>query len=142
MKNLTLRLLRWRVARYLISGGSAAVTTLTLLFILVHFFHVWYLPATVVSFITGVYVSFMMQKFFTFNDYMKVKIKEQMAVYLGIQIVNLSVNTLLMYVSVDILNIHYVISQVIVGGIVAVYSFFVYKNMIFSPNAFNKKNLL
>ena len=122
-----------RVTRYLISGGSAAVVNLALLFILVHFFYMWYLLASVVAFIGAVTVSFMMQKFFTFNDYAKEKIRQQSIIYLGIQIFNLGINALLLYLSVDMLHIHYLISQVWVLGVIAVYSFFMFKHMVFTP---------
>lgn len=138
IKILFTRLTKQQTIRYLLSGGSAFATGITLLFILVQFFHVWYLLAAVGSFIISVYVSFIMQKFFTFNDYGKEKIRQQKALYLGIQIFNLSLNTLLMYIGVDVLNMHYIISQILVGGTIAVYSFFIYKHMIFCPDVSNK----
>ncbi|MDO8589694.1 MAG: GtrA family protein [bacterium] len=133
-------ILNHRAIRYLISGGSAAVINLTMLFILVHFFYMWYLLASVVAFIVAVAVSFMMQKFFTFNDYTKEKIRQQSLVYLGIQILNLGVNALLLYISVDMLHIHYLISQFFVLGLVAVYSFFVFKYLVFSPDSIHNEN--
>lgn len=140
MKVLLNKLIKWRVTRYLISGGSAAASSLLLLFVLVHFFHIWYLLAAILAYILGICVSFMMQKFFTFNDYSREKIRQQTTTYFIIQIFNLGVNTLLMYISVDMLSIHYMISQVIVGGTIAVYSFFIYKHMVFCPEVSNKKN--
>jgi len=133
IKVLLMSLIKWQLMRYLISGGSAFITNITSLFILVHFFHMWYLLATVVSFIVSVYVSFMMQKFFTFNDYGKEKIRHQQVFYFGIQIFNLTVNTLLMYISVDLLHIHYIISQIIIASVMAISNFFVYKYLVFCP---------
>jgi|SRR3989344_3116526 len=129
-----------RVIRYLISGGSAAVINLAALFILVHFFYVWYLPASVVAFTVAVAVSFTMQKFFTFNDYTKEKIRQQSLVYLGIQILNLGINALLLYISVDVLHIHYLVSQFFVLGLIAVYSFFVFRYLVFAPDSIHNKN--
>ena len=95
----------------------------------------WYLLAAVVAFITAVAVSFMMQKFFTFNDYTREKIKQQTVLYLGIQIFNLCLNTLFMYIGVDLLHIHYILAQVLISGMMAVYNFFVYKHLVFTPDA-------
>lgn len=131
MERVAARVLRLRIVRYLISGTLATTTTFVVLFVLVHFFHVWYLLATVVAFIMGVCVSFTMQKLFTFNDYSRDTIPIQTTVFFGIQIFNLSINTLLMYVSVDVVHVHYLLSQVIVAGAIALYSFFVYKHLIF-----------
>jgi len=141
MKVLIVRLMKWRVMRYLISGGSAAVTNIVVLFILVHFFHLWYLLAAVMSFIVAVFVSFTMQKFFTFNDYTREKIRQQTALYFGIQILNLCLNAFLLYISVDMLHIHYLISQILILGFIAVYSFFLFKHLVFvSTVAYNEKN--
>ncbi len=139
MMKLVFKLVELQVIRYIFSGGSAAVTNLTVLFLLVHFFKVWYLLAAVVSYLVAIYVSFMMQKFFTFNDYAKDKIRQQLIFYFAIQIFNLAINTLLMYIAVDIFNIHYLISQIIAGVIIAIYSFFIYKNIAFKPNSIYKK---
>ncbi|MBI2673860.1 MAG: GtrA family protein [Candidatus Zambryskibacteria bacterium] len=131
----SLYLYNHRVVRFLFSGGLAAAANIIPLFVLVHFFYIWYLLAAVVAFITAVAVSFMMQKFFTFNDYTREKIKQQTVLYLGIQIFNLCLNTLLMYVGVDLLHIHYILAQVLISGMMAVYNFFVYKHLVFTPDA-------
>ena len=95
----------------------------------------WYLLAAVVAFLVAATVSFTMQKFFTFSDYTKEKIKQQTALYLGIQIFNLGLNTLLMYVGVTLLHIQYIIAQLLISGGMAVYNFFVYKHLVFTPDA-------
>jgi len=131
----SLYLYNHRVVRFLFSGGLAAAANIIPLFVLVHFFYIWYLLAAVVAFITAVAVSFMMQKFFTFNDYTREKIKQQTVLYLGIQIFNLCLNTLFMYIGVDLLHIHYILAQVLISGMMAVYNFFVYKHLVFTPDA-------
>ena len=133
MKIILLRLMKLRIMRFLISGGFAASTNLVLLFVLVHFFYVWYLPAVVMSFIVAVYVSFMLQKYFTFGDYTKEKIRQQPITYFGIQIINLGLNTFLMYIGVDLLGIPYLISQILIGSVMAISNFFIYKHIIFKP---------
>ena len=131
----SLYLYNHRVVRFLFSGGLATAANIIPLFVLVHFFYMWYLLAAVFSFITAVAVSFMMQKFFTFNDYTREKIKQQTTLYFGIQIFNLCINTLLMYVGVNLLHIQYLLAQVLISGVMAVYNFFVYKHLVFTPDA-------
>lgn len=138
--NFSVFLYNHRVIRYLISGGTAAAVNLALLFVLVHFFGVWYLMAAVVAFIAGICVSFILQKFFTFSDYTRHRINEQTAFHLGLQVFNLGVNTLLMYVGVDLLGIQYLISQILIGSIMAFYNFLVYKYLVFTPNVFSNKS--
>mgnify|MGYP001566205052 CR=1 FL=1 len=139
--NFSLYLMNHRVSRFIFSGGMAAFTNLATLFVLVHFFHVWYLMAAVISFIVSVYVSFMMQKFFTFNDQNKSKTRKQATFYLGFQIFNLSLNTLFMYIGVNFLHIQYLIAQVLIAVVMAIYNFFVYKYLVFTPDdVYNENN--
>ena len=131
----SLYLYNHRVVRFLFSGGSATAANVIPLFVLVHFFYMWYLLAAVVAFTVATFVSFTLQKFFTFNDYTKSGTGKQATLYLGFQVFNLCINTLLMYVGVDLLNIQYIIAQVLISGIMAVYNFFVYKHLVFTPDA-------
>jgi len=119
--------------RYIISGGTAAVVNLGILFILVHFFNNWYLISSVISYALAILVSFLMQKYFTFKDFTKDRIGEQGVLHVGIQVFNLCLNTLLMYLLVDLGGIYYLLAQIISAGSIAVYSFFLYKHMVFAP---------
>src|SRR3989344_5539633 len=132
MKIIINKLISWQIMRYIISGGSGAVVNLATLFVLVHFFQIWYLLSVVLAFVVAFFVSFSMQKFFTFNERGLERIKQQSILYLGIQIFNLGVNAMFMYISVDILNIHYLISQFFILGFIAAYSFFIFKHFIFN----------
>ncbi len=141
MKALINNLTKWQPLRYVISGGLGAVTNLLTLFVLVEYFHLWYLFATVLAFFFAFGVSFTMQKFFTFTDYSKGKTKKQSGIYFVIQICNLLINALFMYIFVDVFYIHYLLSQIIIAGGIAVYSFFLFKNMVFSTDI-NYENTL
>lgn len=135
MKIIIFRLVQSRVMRYLISGASAVAIDLVLLFIFVHFFHMWYLLAAVIAFLAAVCVSFVMQKFFTFNDYAREGMGRQTAFYLGLQVFNLISNTFLMYIGVDLLHIPYLASQILISVAMAISNFFIYKHLIFSPDS-------
>lgn len=123
-----------RIIRYLISGGSVMATDLVVLFILTHFFRLWYLLSAVIAFIAAVIVSFTMQKFFTFNDQSRDTIHKQMVFYLSLQVFNLFLNTWLMYIGVDLLHFHYLVSQISISALMAISNFFIYKHLVFSPD--------
>lgn len=138
--HFSLYLFNHRVVRFLFSGGMAVATNLILLFVLVHFFRIWYLLAAVVAFTTAVAVSFMLQKFFTFNDRNKSRTGKQATLYLAFQVFNLYLNTLLMYIGVDLLRIQYLMAQILIASVMAVSNFFVYKYLVFTPDAtYNKQ---
>lgn len=137
--NFSLYLYNHRVARFLFSGGMAVAANLTTLFILVDFLQIWYLLAAIISFTTAVLVSFILQKFFTFNDYTRHKIHMQTGLYLGLQIINLLLNTFFMYIGVDLLQISYLTSQVLIASVMAVSNFFIYKHLVFTPDAIHNR---
>lgn len=100
----------------------------------------WYLLSAVISFSTAVLVSFMLQKFFTFNDYSKSSIDRQATFYLGFQILNLGLNTLFMYIGVDLLRIQYILVQILIASVMAISNFFIYKHFVFIPDAVYNEN--
>jgi len=75
----------WRyrqIVKYLISGASAASVTLGGLFVLTHFLGLWYLLSAIISFIAAFFVSFFLQKYWTFCDHDRDFFYGQMALYL------------------------------------------------------------
>lgn len=129
----------YRIVRFLFSGGLATATDLVLLFIFVNWYGLNYLPSSVLAFVAGMSVSFLMQKFFTFKDYSRDRIHKQTAFYFGFHILNLCLNTLLMYVCVTLLNVPYLIAQILIAGGLAICNFFTSKHLVFIPDAtYNK----
>lgn len=121
-----------KLARYIISGGTAATINLSTLFLLVHFLHIYYLAASVASFSTALVVSFLMQKFWTFQNAETTGMHFQFARYILTTVtVNLGINTGLMYLFVSILGIWYLAAQVLAGIILAVFSYFIYQMFVF-----------
>lgn len=122
----------WRPLRFLIGGGIATFANFVTLFVLVHFFHLWYLLAAILSFTVGMTTSFFMQKFFTFSDYTRERVKRQTVLHMSIQLFNLGLNTLAMYVGVDLLHLHYLLAQFAIAVVMASYSFLFYKYAVFT----------
>ena len=76
-------------------------------------------------------ISFTLQKFWTFRDDRTTDMHIQVGKYFLVALVNLALNTALMYVLVDRFGIWYILSQIIIGLSIAVGSYFVYKKIIF-----------
>lgn len=125
-----------RPIKYVISGGTAAFTDLAILFILEHFFDKHYLVASMVAFSVAFFVSFLLQKFWTFKDNSMDTVHHQMFKYLFVGLVNLGINTLFMYIFVDIMGVWYILAQILSGFIIACGSFFIYKIFIFKNTNF------
>lgn len=120
-----------RVIRFLISGGSAAATNLTVLYIATEFFHIWYVASSVIGFLISLVVSFTLQKFWTFADRSVHLLRTQMIKYFTVTVTNLCINTLLLYSLVEYAQLHYLIAQIIAMGIIAIESYIIYQRFIF-----------
>ncbi len=121
-----------KLYRYLVSGGTSAFVDLGFLFFFTSVLEIWYLASSVLAFIIAVGVSFVMQKFWTFRDHSTEGWKAQAGLYLAIiSTNNLGLNTILMYVFVDHLHIHYFLSQFVISGLIAIESYFVYQIFVF-----------
>jgi putative flippase GtrA len=72
-----------------------------------------------------------MQKFWTFRDNKVHDIKLQMSRYLIVILFSLILNTVLIYVLVEILTIWYLTAQIIATVIIAVTNFFCYQHFVF-----------
>ena len=89
--------------------------------------HLWHL----VSFVFAFFVSFVLHKFWTFGDRSQEGMHMQMGAYLFVAVVNLSLNTLLVYLFVEQTGLHYIIAQILASALIAIESFFVYQRFIF-----------
>ncbi len=118
--------------KYIISGGTAAGVDLVLLYALTDIFGLWYLLSAILAFIAAFFISFYLQKFWTFSDNSREKILKQMILYFMVGLINLCINTLGMYILVDKLEVMYVLAQIIMGALIAISSFLIYKFIIFS----------
>ncbi len=121
-----------RVIKFLIAGGTAASVNLVILYLLTEFAHFWYLISSAFAFIISFFVSFYLQKFWTFADNSREKIIKQMTSYLIVALLNLFLNLLLMLFFVEIVGLWYMLAQLISEALIATESYLVYNVLIFS----------
>ena len=120
-----------RILRFIVSGGAGAVVNLTVLFVLVHYLGMYPVLASGGSFIAAFFVSFTLQKLWTYRNFDRENAGGQMIIYFVIQLINLGINTALMYFFVEFTTLHYLVAQIVTSGVIAVESFFLYKHMVF-----------
>lgn len=129
-----------QIIKYLIAGGTAAAVDLALLYIFTDIFGWWYLVAACLAFAAAFFVSFFLQKFWTFRDGNKEKIYSQMIIYLVVSLANLLINAGLMYIFVDGLGIWYILAQIIASGLIAIESYLIYNFFIFNRGTVQENN--
>lgn len=121
-----------KFTRFVISGGSAALSNFLIYYFFLNILDIWYLVASIMAFILSVFVGFYMQKYFTFRDSSKSDFKSQIIMFFLVSFGNLFINVVLMLFFVETLHIDEVLSKVLTLGILACWNFFVYQKFVFA----------
>ena len=119
------------LVRYVISGGTSASVNIAVLSLLYYIFHIYYLLASVISFLVSWFVSLFLQKFWTFRDRSTKGIHKQAGMYLVSSLLGLAINTSLLYIFVDYLHFYVFLGQVFAGVITASVTFFISRDHVF-----------
>lgn len=115
-----------KVARYMISGLTVLGFQVSLVYLFTSILNIWYLASSMLAFWLAFMLSFVLQKLWTFQNKERKKVPFQLFNFFLFSIFGLTFNTALIYLLVDIFNLHYMISQLIAIFIVATSGFFVY----------------
>ena len=129
--NITMRDKALKIFRYFAPGGSAVVVHVGMLFLFVELFHLWYVVSSMFAFLIAFIASFLLQKFWTFRNTSKEGLHKQAGVYFIVAVINLALNTFLIYIFVEYFNFHYLLGQIVASGLIAISSFFIYSKFIF-----------
>lgn len=142
------------IIKYLISGCSSAFVDLFILHILDTYTGLHYLISVNIAFLCAFFLSFFLQKYWTFSDKGNEKTKMQMIMYFTISVINVFVNSFLIHTILNNFSIPeifilrpVVIAQILAAFFVATESFFVYRYLIFKKSHkfeinSGKKNIL
>ncbi|MEI7688596.1 MAG: GtrA family protein [Candidatus Nomurabacteria bacterium] len=120
-----------KIVRYIFSGGVAVFANLTILFVLTKYLHMFYLISAIIAFCFGVLVSYSLHKFWTFKNYLIGNMSSQFYIFFIYSILILCLNTILMYLSVDIFGLWYIFSQVIITIITSFINYLYFSRTIF-----------
>lgn len=126
------------ILRFLVSGGIAFLVSIGVLYLLTEVFDIWYLISSILSFLVTFIVSFVIQKNWTFKNRGLEGISSQIGMSLVMAIINLGLNTSMMYVFVEYIHLHYLSAQILATGLIAIETYFIYKYIIFTQKE-NKK---
>jgi putative flippase GtrA len=125
----------FRLIRYVFSGGTAAASNVTALFLLVEFGKLYYLYASILAFIFSLAISFTLHKFLTFRDRETRDVHSQFGRYLIVVLGNLALNTALVYVLVESGGVWYLFAQILAAVVIAVTGYVGYKYFVFREQA-------
>lgn len=129
-----------KLIRYIGAGAVGAATNIVVFYALIDIFSVWYVIASVCSFVVALSVSFTVQKFFTFRDHSTDAMVKQMSLFTIVSISGLALNVAIVYFLVDILGLYHFVGQILTMIVVAIFSFLMYQRFIFqSPDSLENK---
>lgn len=116
--------------KFAISGGTAFSVDLLLLFFLTDILKIWYIYSASIAFMAAFFISFYLQKHWTFRDTSK-KVYKQMFIFFFSGIANVMVNAGGMYLIVEKLGIKYLFAQTIMTSLLSACSFLIYRFIVF-----------
>ncbi len=122
------------ILRYIVSGGTSAVVNIALFYVFYSFFNIYYIVSNIIAFTFAFFVSLFLQKFWTFRDHATENMHIQGVYYLLSSVFSLGLNTLILYICVDIFNIMPILGVIIAGGITALFTFQISSRLIFNRN--------
>ncbi|MDE2041033.1 MAG: GtrA family protein [Patescibacteria group bacterium] len=120
--------------KFAVSGGTAAVLSIVLLYIFTDWLGWWYLISSIIAFIISMVAHFILQKLWVFTHKETDGVHIQLAKFLMLSLVNLGINSLFMYAAVSVLGLNYLVAQFIIRIVLAVMNYFVYERLIFITN--------
>ncbi|MBY0472776.1 GtrA family protein [Patescibacteria group bacterium] len=124
-----------QLARYIISGATAAAVYFGVLFALVQFGGVHYLAASSVALAIAIVVSFSLHKFFTFRQHALSQTHVQFVLYMIVVGIDFLINLSILWCSVELIHMPYLLGALIATVAVAVVNFFLYRSVVFRRSA-------
>ena len=118
-----------QILKFGIVGGTAFVIDYGIFTILSQFLNIHYLIASIISFSISVIYNYILSIKWVF-DVSKKQTSKEFIVFVILSVIGLGINSLIMYVSVDLMHIHEMIGKIIATAIVMVYNFITRKIFI------------
>lgn len=108
-------------AKFLIVGCGSAIGHYGLLIALVQVAGVAPVPASVAGALLGAVINYVLNYHFTFRSEKQHRVA--LIKFACVALVGLSLNTLFMWIGIELLHLHYLVSQILTTGLVVIWSF-------------------
>ena len=122
------------VVKFIFVGCFVALVQMILLYVFHGLIGLPSLTASTIAFIFSIFTNFLLQKFWTFQDFSIDRTPQQLSIFLLNSFFNLLINFFLIYVFIEKMIINAYIAQAITLILIAIFNFFIYKKIIFKFN--------
>lgn len=117
MKKLVVQILRFGVV-----GVLAFIVDYGILYLLTEHVHLYYLLSSIISFLISLVVNYILSIKWVFDVQKKQTVKD-VVIFAILSTIGLLINSLVMYLSVELFSIYYMIGKIIATFIVMVWNF-------------------
>ena len=121
--------LMMQILKFGIVGGTSFIIDYGIFTILSQLLHVHYLISSILSFSISVIYNYILSIKWVF-DVRKKQTSKEFIIFIILSVIGLGLNSLIMYISVDLMHIHEMISKIIATALVMVYNFITRKIFI------------
>ena len=118
-----------QILKFGVVGGTAFLIDYGIFTILSQLLNIHYLIASIISFSISVIYNYILSIKWVF-DVSKKQTTKEFIIFVILSVIGLGLNSLIMYISVDLMQIHEMISKIIATAIVMVYNFITRKIFI------------
>lgn len=118
-----------QILKFGVVGGLAFIIDYALLYTLTEYLNIHYLISSIISFSVSVIFNYILSIKWVFDVNKKQGTKE-FIVFIILSVIGLIINSIIMYLMVDIMHIYYMLSKLVSTFIVMIYNFITRKIFI------------
>ena len=131
LKKLDKKLLE-QIIKFIIVGGIATIIDFIVFFLLHELLKVTTILSNILSFSVSVIYNYIASTKWVFN--VKKELKNQFVIFLILSIVGLLINTIIVYITIDILNWNSLLCKILATTIVMIFNFITRKKFLEQNN--------
>ena len=120
-----------QVLRFGVSGVAAAMTLMGTLYGLTEFAKFWYIHSVLIASVVSFFVSFGLQRLWTFRSTEPKAALPQLMAFVALFLANSAINAGLLYVMVEDFHAPYLLSELLIAVLIAMWNFFIMRFLIF-----------
>ncbi len=111
-----------QILKFGLVGGMAFVIDYALLYLCTEFLHIHYLLSSIISFTISVIFNYILSIKWVFDVKKKQDVRD-FVIFIILSVIGLVINSLIMYVMVEVFGVYYMLSKIVSTVVVMVYNF-------------------